>query len=176
MTQKLDEFQLREIAWRRPLNPEERAQLENYLKKHPELRSEWESDLALATALSALTQHPAPSNLAARVLSEIDRSATTAKRPHVHRWHGLNGWLRWATGAAMAALILWGGLLWHQNRKMPSEAEALATLATVTEPTDLPSPEALENFEIIMRIHPEPLADMQLLALGEKLAEFNSKP
>jgi hypothetical protein len=68
MNPELDETQLRELAWRRSLKPDELARLEDCLRGRPELRAEWQDDLALAAALRQLPERAAPSNLTARIL------------------------------------------------------------------------------------------------------------
>ena len=175
MNQHLDETQLREIAWRRPLTDAELARLEAVLCADPQAREEWLADAALSRALQRMSRRPAPSNLAARVMAEIDRDpahreAHAVPLPFIR-------WLRWA-GGVTAVLLLGGGFWWqHHNQQIAAQqTKALTTFARSTEATQLPSPEALENFEVILRIHPEPLADMELLALGEKLAAMPGHP
>lgn len=176
MNLKLDETQMRELAWRRPLTEAELARLEEVLQVNPDTREEWLADARLSEALRQLPQQPAPSNLAARVLAEIDRDRSARSLSQKSPWL-LARWQRWA-GGATALLLLSGGFWWqqHAQRLAAQQTKALTTFARSTEATQLPSAEALENFEVILRIHPEPLADMELLALGEKLAAMPSHP
>ena len=168
---------MREIAWRRPMSPAEAARLAEWLESHPEARAEWEADEALNAALVRLMTQSAPSNLASRALAEIDRlEAVAAKRPAAAGWRGA---LRWLPRVALAAVVVGGGVYWLRQPdasgpiQAPSaQTEALARLATVTEPDGMPSFEALENFEVILKLHPQPLADMELLSLSRQLAEF----
>jgi hypothetical protein len=170
MNPELDANQLREIAWRRPLNPDELARLEACLRDRPELRAEWQADLALAAALQELPVQPAPSNLAARILAEVEQSKPGRERVAVQRtW---TWWVRWSGGVAVVAFMIWGGaVMWRQHQS----TLALSKFAKATEASSLPSPEALENFEVILKINPEPLADMQLLSLSQQLADFQAR-
>ena len=168
------EQQMRELTWRRPLNAAEQARLDQWLRAHPEARTDWEADAALSAALSRLPESPAPSNLTARVMDAIEREDLATAGARKTNWFG---WLRslgWVPRTAVVVAVLGGGVFWYQGHQRQAEqAEALSTLATVTEVSPLPSREVLENFEVIMRIHPAPMADMELLSMSRQLAEFN---
>jgi len=175
MNPGLDETQLRELAWRRPLTADELTRLAECLREQPELRAEWQADLALASALRQLPRRPAPSNLTARILAEVDRLESTGAASPVtlHIW---GRWLRWSLGVTVATVVLGGGLFWrHQQQLAAAKVEPLAKLVKATKASSLPSREALENFDVIMKLHPEAQADMQLLALSQRLAEFEAK-
>jgi hypothetical protein len=74
-------------------------------------------------------------------------------------------------------MLLGGGLFWRQQQQLAAaKVEALAKLAKATEASSMPNLEALQNFDVILKIHPEAQADLQLLALSQRLAEFNAKP
>jgi len=169
------EQELQELAWRRPLSAEERARLSAWLAQHPDARAQWAADDALSAALARMPTRPAPSNLAARVLDEIDRGAAPG-RARVLRWPAA---LRWLPRAAVAAVAIGGGVFWYQHhltteksRELAQQAEALARLATVTELSPMPSAAALEDFDVILKLHPDSLADTELLAMSRQLAEF----
>jgi anti-sigma factor RsiW len=171
------EQELRELAWRRPLKAAEQARLEEWLARHPEVRADWEADAALNAALSKLLEKPAPSNLAARVLAAIDRQEVSTPAGRRRNWLAS---LSWLPRVAVVAVLVGGGGFWYQQQRATRQAEALARLeqagalaklATATEASALPSVEALENFEVILRIHPAPLADTELLSMSKQLAE-----
>jgi hypothetical protein len=176
------EQRLRELAWRRPLSEPEQARLQDWLDRHPEGRTEWLADAALSRALARLRQESAPSNLPVRVLAAIDREEAAAIAA---RGAGRFGWLRspaWVPRVAMAVVILAGGGFWYQHHRTVQQAnvvarqsEALAQLAIATEGAEMPSPEALENFDVILRIHPALQADTELLSMSKQLADF-AKP
>jgi len=170
------EQDMRELAWRHPLTAEDRARRAAWLAQHPEVRAEWEADAALNGALSRLVAKPAPSNLTARILDQIDREVPARAGVGHRHWPGIR---RWLPRLALAVAVLGGGALWHQQHRAAQEAairgaqaEALAALAIMTEPDAMPSVEALENFEVILKIHPAPLADTELLSMSKQLAEF----
>jgi hypothetical protein len=172
MNPGLDETRLRELAWRRPLTAEELARLANCLREHPDRRAEWQADLALAAVLRQLPERPAPSNLTARILAEVDRLESAKTSRPATTPIGWPRWLRWSLGASMAVVLLGGGLHWRQQQQ---QAAALVKLAKATEASAVPSMDALQNFDVILKIHPEAQADLQLLALSQQLAEFNAK-
>ena len=169
------EQELRELAWRPQLTEAQRARLAEWLAQHPAARAEWEDDAALSAALSRTLAKPPPSNLTARILAEVDQAnpAATAMGA-TPLWRRLFGW---APRIAVAVVLLGGGaFLYHQHRleqaAVAQQAEALAQLAKLTEPKAMPSVEALENFDVILKIHPAPLADTELLSMSKQLAEF----
>jgi hypothetical protein len=168
------EQELRELAWRRPLSEAEQVRLQEWLARHPGRRAEWEADAALSAALARLVRQSAPSNLMARTLAAIDRedSATAGGQPA--GWFGWLGSLGWVPRIAVVVGVLGGGVFWHQHhRRVLEQTEAMATLVRVTEASGMPSPEALENFEVILRIHPALQADTELLSMSKQLADLN---
>jgi len=170
------EQELRELAWRRPLTAAEQARLAEWLEGHPEACANWAADGALNDALARLPEKPAPSNLTARVLAELDRDATQ-ERASQRTW--LTSF-RWLPRVAVAVVVIGGAAFWYQQRLATEEAEALARqqaealarLATVAEPDTMPTVEALEDFDVILKIHPESLVDTELLSMSKQLAEF----
>ena len=160
------EQQLREIAWRRPLNAAELAQLDARLAQHPEARGEWAADAALNAALARLPEHHAPSNLAARVLAEIEREDLTtvgARRMNYFGWLGSWGW---APRAAVVVLVLAAGVIGYHQQQQRTQARAVRTLAEAT--LALPSPEVLQDMDVIRRLNLAPMADVGLLGLDLK--------
>jgi hypothetical protein len=172
MNPGLEETRLRELAWRRPLTVEELAHLAECLRAHPDRRAEWQADLALAAVLRQLPERPAPSNLTARILAEVDRLESVKTSSPATTRIAWPRWLRWSLGVSMAMILIGGGLQWRQQQQ---QAAALAKLAKATEASAVPSLDALQNFDVILKIHPEAQADLQLLALSQQLAEFNAK-
>lgn len=166
------EQELRELAWRRPLTAAEQTRLEDWLARHPEARADWSADTVLSAALARLPKPSVPSNLTARVLAAIDREEIALPTGEKAGWIRWLGSLGWAPRLTLAVLILAGGAFWYQQQRATRQVEALAALATVTEVSGMPSAEALENFEVILKIHPAPLADTELLSMTKQLAEF----
>ena len=156
--------QLSEILSRRPLSPPEQAQLDAWLAAHPEARVDWEADAALSAALARLPEKPAPSNLTARVLAEIEREdlATAGARKTKTNWVGLGSW-GWVTRTAVVVVLLGLGGWGYYRHQRVEDARNLAAAARTVSP--LP-PELLEKFDLISSLPPPfPGADMELLAV-----------
>ena len=127
MNPELDETQLRELAWRRSLKADELARLADCLRKRPELRAEWQDDLALAAALRQLPERAAPSNLTARILAEVDRLESAKAAGPVGVRIVWRHWLRWSVGVTAVTMLLGGGLFWRQQQlQAVAKVEALA--------------------------------------------------
>lgn len=164
----LDLTELRETLRRRPLTAVERAQLDAWLAEHPEARAEWAVEAALSTALARLPERPAPSNLTARVLAEIDREedlATPGARQTKTNWFGLGSW-GWVTRTAVAVALVGMGVLAYLHRAEPPPVQpARSMVAAVRMVPELP-PEVLEEFDTIYLLPPPlPGADLDLLAV-----------
>jgi anti-sigma factor RsiW len=157
------EQELREIAWRRPLTAGERARLAALLAANPQSRAEWEADAALGEALARLPEKPAPSNLAARVLAEIEREGSvTAKARQMSWWGWLSAW-GWVPRLAVVVGLTVGGAFYLHRQQQVKTAHALAA---VTRATPLPATEDLEDFDSIYALPPPfPGADEELIAL-----------
>ena len=167
MNQDPLELELREKVWRRPLTADEQAQLAAWLAAHPGSRVEWEADAALNVALARLREKPAPSNLVARVMAEIDREdlATAKARKTKTNWFGLGSW-GWVPRVAVAAVLL--GLAtvgYRQHQQTLARMEAASNIAAVASAAPLPSAEVLENFDEIFLMPPLPTADTDLLVM-----------
>ena len=156
--------QLSEILRRRPLSPSEQAQLDAWLASHPEARAEWEADAALSAALARLSEKPAPSNLTARVLAEIEREdlATAGARNTKTNFFGLGSW-GWVTRTAVVVVVLGLGGWSYYHHQHVTDARNLVAATRAVPP--LP-PELLEDFDLISSLPPPfPGADMELLAV-----------
>ena len=163
--------ELREKICRRPLTQAEQGQLDAWLAAHPEARADWAADAALNAALARLSEKPAPSNLTARVLAEIEREdlATAGARNTKTNFFGLGSW-GWVTRTAVVVALLGLGVLGYQHHQHElAKAKAvqnIATAATAAVVTPLPSPEVLQDFDAIFLL---PMmasgADTELIAL-----------
>lgn len=157
---------LRETAWRRPLTADEQARLGAWLKSNPDTRPEWELDAALTRALARQPEQPVASNFTARVLAAIERDdlAVAGVREKSSRL----GWLRswgWVPRVATVVVVLTVGLVaWHQVEQR-REARAMERFVAAAEATPLPTAEAFQDFETIIRIMPPGAADVSLLTL-----------
>lgn len=153
---------LREIGWRRQLTKAEEAELRAWLATHAEAAAEQEGESALNRVLVRLPDAPVPSNFTARVLQAIEREAQqAAPRSRDRNWV----WrvLMPRTAAAMLVLGV-GAFATHQYRvkQRTNIGDSLVTIATV--PT-MPSPQALEDFDVIQKLDSDSAADKELIAL-----------
>ena len=155
--------QLRELNWRRPLNPEEQAQLQVWLEADSEKRADWEVEARLTEGLSQLTDAPLASNFTARVLKAIEREeAADARRRRRAR---VAWWLRWLPRAAFAALIGTGGFFAAQQLYLARvRADIRTSVEVVSSVPSMPGPEILEDFDAIRALSSSE-ADEKLLTL-----------
>jgi hypothetical protein len=153
---------LRETGWRRKLTEAEAAKLRAWLAAHPEAAAEHEAESALNRALGHLPDAPMPSNFTTRILQAIEREEQqTAPRPHDRSWL----WRVLVPRTVAAMLVLGVGALATLQYRMKQRAnigDSLVTIATV--PT-MPSPQALEDFDVIQKLDAGSAADRELLAL-----------
>ena len=91
-----------------PLPLEERQALEEHLESCPECRAAYEALFQMEDALREIGETPAPAELSARVMEQIQAEAAPARRP-APRWNR-TGWRNLAGLAACAVLCLG---LWH---------------------------------------------------------------
>jgi anti-sigma factor RsiW len=157
--------QLIEIARRRELTAVERAELSARLAQHPEAREDWAGEIALTRLLAALPPAPLSPRFRENVLAAIERAERPASpalagwRQHWRAW-GL-AW-RLATAAVVLAVALTGWHLNHRAQVRARVAESVAALSTLAD--DLPSVEALAEFDLVMSLPDGPLPDVQDLA------------
>jgi anti-sigma factor RsiW len=144
----------RESVWRRKLTDAERAEL----RADPELAAELDLESRLSDLLAKVPKAPVSSNFTARVLQAVEREETRRPGSRSWNWHVLLP--RFAAGTA--ALLL-AGLALHQH-EMNVHRAALARNVALVAGANLPSVEALKNFDAIRRMS-QPRADEELLAL-----------
>lgn len=157
--------QLREQAWRRPLEPGEQAELERWLEAHPEARAGWEAERALAIGLRGLPDVPVSSNFEARVMDRIRQEASKRNRGigHAARFGALH-W-RWLPRLAFAAFLLAGGIWLQIHFQSARQADLAASLVTVSEAAGIPGPDVLADFEAIQAMSRVSTADEELIRL-----------
>lgn len=158
---------LREKISRRPLTPAEQAELDAWLAAHPEAQEEWRQDAALSAALARLPEKPAPSNLMARVLAELDREdlATAGARNTKTNWFGLGSW-GWVTRTAVVVAVLILGTVFYRHQQSVAQVKNAQNLAAAVRTTPPLPPDLLENFDLISSLPPPfPGADMELLSV-----------
>ena len=141
-----------EASWRRSLTADEQTQVDEWLAKHPQARTDWEADQSLNGLLGGLCDAPVASNFTAQVLQAVDRMRTDeGRKPPVfeqfRRW-----FQRPAPRVAWALLLvgaLWFGYDRHRISVRGDMATGLSVLATVATLSD---PAVLQDFEAIQRL------------------------
>jgi hypothetical protein len=153
---------LREIAWRRKLTDAEQAELRAWLAAHPEAAAEEDGESALNSVLGRLPDAPVPSNFTARILQAIEREEQQAI-PRLRDWAWV--WRVLVPRTAAAMLVLGVGAYAVQQYRMKQRTvigDSLVTIATVP---IMPSPQALEDFDVIQKLGSGSAADQELIAL-----------
>lgn len=161
---------LRELSWRRALTPAEQARLRAWLAAHPEAQADWEAEAGLTEALDRMPNVPVSSNFTAQVMNAIGREVAGRKQNRLRLWSSHFWQARWLPKAAVAALVLGGGLFLNQaiqkdaqRREIAKSLVAVSDAAAVPDPKILP--EILEDYQAIQASSQAALADDQLLAL-----------
>lgn len=155
---------LLETARRRELTPAERAELEVWLAAHPETRGAWAEEAALNRLLVTMPAAPLPSNFTARVVQtveNIEREAARERRVGPRWWRPFGlGWRLATVGAAVMAVVL--SVQWRQSAM--SRARMAESVAAMSALADLPSVEALADFEVVYHLPSGPMLDEHELA------------
>ena len=154
----------RELLWRRSLSEAERAQFRAWLEAHPEARTDWELEGALTEALSRLPDAPVPSNFTARVLQAVEREEQS-RGARLASVRVSLFWRRWLPRFAVVALVLGAGVFFHQRHQARQQAELRRSLTLIAGISAVPSPQALEDFEVVRHLSRTPPWDEELLAL-----------
>ena len=175
----------RDISWQRPLTPAEQAELRSWLAVHPEAQADWETEAALAEALTRLPDVPVASNFTARVLQAVEREQASPQPRRLERlrrlWQGT-----WLPRLAAAAMVLGLGLLSYQAIESAQRQErarvqqqrtrvVARSLVQVSEAVAVadnpaPEPEILQDYAAIQASsRPSSVEDEELLAVLSKL-------
>jgi hypothetical protein len=153
---------LAESAWRRPLTPDEQAQLRRHLAQHPEARAQWEQEAALTFNLNRLPPAPISANFTTLVMRAVQRPPARQswlRRVDFASWLP-SGWLpRAALGAAMVCL----SLLTIRQYQIVQRQNMARDLARVSRLAALPPVDWLEDFDTIARLDRVKVADEDLL-------------
>ena len=161
-----------ELSWRRKLSPAEEVELSAWLQSHPEAQAAWESEAGLNDVLDLLPEAPLANNFNARVMQQVERE-NAAQLRHTRRGQ-LTGWRRWIPRIALAAVVATAGAFSYahfhaaqiraQREAARVRAEVVQGLGTISQVPSLPTPDILEDFEMIRILSPL-LADEKLLTL-----------
>ena len=147
------------LRLKRPLTPDEQAQLESWLATQPSARARWAEEAALSDALHRLPSPPVSSNFQTRVWEEID-AAERGSRTSV--WPM---WFRWPSLAQQFALIVvvLAAVVFLAGRRGEPPAQVARSLEEVVPLAAGPSVAVLKDFEAIHRLN-QAAADLELLA------------
>ena len=149
----------RELSWRRKLSPAEAEELRAWLASHPDAQTDWDAEGGLNDALDHLPKVPVASNFTARVLQAVEREDRA--RQTLAFGKGARGWwLRWLPRAAGAGVVAGAVLLGVQHYRRAEDARNAFLISNLAV---LPSPAALENFEVIDGLRAGPAPDEDLL-------------
>jgi anti-sigma-K factor RskA len=114
----------------------------------------------LRKLLARLPDATVASNFTARVMQQIDLEESR----RAHRWNFNWNWHALLPRIAVtAAVVLFAGGTFHHYELASQRAKLAKNVALVAE-TQMPSVEALQNFDAIQRMS-QPRADEELLAL-----------
>jgi negative regulator of sigma E activity len=117
-----------------------------------------ELDARLADALAKLPDAPVASNFTARVMQAIDLEEARARRKWKFSWHSFLPRV-----AVTAVAVVFAGFIFHQYEITNQRQQMANSIALVA--TQVPSVEALKNFDAIKRMSQPAHADDELLAL-----------
>ncbi len=159
--------QLLDIAWRRPLTPDEEASLRAWCQAHPAAAPAIESEVEVARAMHRLPAVEVPSNFVSRVWQGVEREESKAARAagsgvRLRLPRLLRAWMPRLAVAGVVGLLGTAAWLRHESLLRTEIAHDLAALSAAA---DLPDPGMLEEFDAV-RIMAEssPQVDLELLA------------
>ena len=153
-----DYQRLRELAWRRRLTE---AELAEWRAAHPQAAAEAEAEAALSDALAALPDAPVPSNFTARVLQVVEGEVG---RPSLRKRDWFWVWRVLVPRAAVASLVVGASLFAYHRHQAAQRIAVGVSIRTVAGVQSLPSPQILEDFDVIQRLDTTPPADRELVA------------
>jgi len=162
--QEHEQNELWERSLRGQLTPGERAQLEAWLAVRPELRAEWEEEVALCQLVRRLPDVPVSSNFTALVMQAVDRQPQLTETTSTVG--GFFEWLRrhFAQVAASTAMVMLAGGLVILQQRQASQQIVTNQMKELAKVVPVPSVDVLKDYEAIRRlsqVSAEP--DMELL-------------
>jgi hypothetical protein len=156
-TPELD--RLRDVIWRRPLTPQEWAQVQRFLAADPRQRADWEREHRLAEMVRRRVEPAPASNFTAAVMAAVAREID-APRPARSGWDGLWAGLRqraaWIGCIACLLLLTASGYHHLQQRNRTTMARSLAQVAAVA---TVPTWQTLQDYYFISRLTQEASAE-----------------
>jgi len=164
-----DPQRMNELGWRQQLTKAEEAELLAQLAKHPEARSELETEKELTRLLDRLPEAPAvASNFTAQVMQAVARERSrqlpAARVPILF-------WLRrWLPGTAAACVMLTAGLLAVHGYQVRARSVMAERITRVADAAAALGSDPINHFDPIVRLaDTPPAADTELTALVDSL-------
>ena len=148
--------------------------VETALAAHPEMREDWESDVALGRILASLRDTTPPSNFTARVLDAIDLNERAADR---NAERPRPSWLHWFQPRLSTALVLvligTFGIYEYRTHQRSLQAQRVLARDVGNEfaalPSSLPAPEIFTDFDAIESMSQiSAVSDDELLTVLQK--------
>lgn len=158
--------ELRELSWRRKLNPQEEARLRADLAQDAEALAQWEDEARLTRLLEQLPEAPAAStNFTSRLLQTIEREQAAAGRAETRPQPLWRRCLHWLPRLGMVCAVFGIGVMSYQHH-VASNERAMANSVAKVYRTVAADPEIMEDFDSIRWMGDlQPKADTELLAL-----------
>ena len=157
---------IKEAAWRRALNRDEAAALQELLRAHPEAHGAWGEEAALNRLLERLPVAPVSSNFTARVLQAVQAAPT---RPAWREWFAPGQWLpeSRAWRLAMCSMMVGASLLSFREYQAIHRVRITRELSSVSRAAAVPPVEWLKDFDTINGMSRVKVADDELLSALE---------
>ncbi len=148
----------REWVWRRPLTATERAAVGT----EPDFAlADLELEIRLTEGLKQIPDAPVASNFTARLLAAVDREE--AVRVTSRSWHW-NWRVVFPRVVATAVILVFTGTVWERYEVRSERSRLVKNIAQVTYSKQVPSLEAIYNFDAIQRMSQPVAADKELQA------------
>lgn len=139
--------ELLRLSMKPQLSAEEEARLEALFEAEPAQRLVWEQERALSRALHSLADVPVANNFTSRVMQAIDGEESSDRRARESR-PGFFGriWPRLIWGGAALLAVLVGAQQYQAARRTQLAKDVVLVSKEVSQ---LPSPEILQDFDVI---------------------------
>ncbi|MGV3755086.1 MAG: anti-sigma factor family protein [Verrucomicrobiota bacterium] len=156
-----EQNELWEKSLRSRLTPNEQAQLESWLAARPDLRAQWEEELALCQVIRQLPDAPVSSNFTALVMQAVAQEERAAQRAEAPAADGFMVWLRkhFAQLTASTAVVALAAVLAVQQQQptqtvtAPDANQAMAEqIKEMAKVGSVPSVDLLMDYEPIRRM------------------------
>jgi anti-sigma factor RsiW len=161
--------QMKEKSWVEPLSADENAELRRFLADNPDLQQDWESDVALTSALNRLPSVHVSTNFTARVIIAVQREEAQVEQK-TSSWRSFWRW-GWVPKVAIAtAMLCLGAISFHEYQVVTQQAALAAEVKQIAESAEtapIPQVEWLKDFDTIEQMSKVQVADNELLMASQ---------